>query len=106
MIVAGVLGVPGLQLQVYPLEFPPLPLLPAAGILIGLLPALVAPMDRSASGTRTTAPPPRADEGQAPGAPAPAPATPAPAPARPDAAQPPAPVALRVPFEPGEGTVA
>jgi len=104
-----VLGVPGLQLQVYPLEFPPLPLLPAAGILIGLLPALVAPTDRSVSGARTTAPPTMADEAPAPAAPAsaaPAPAATVPTAAVPPAAQRPAPIALRAPLESAEGTVA
>ncbi|HZM55218.1 MAG TPA: energy-coupling factor transporter transmembrane component T [Acidimicrobiales bacterium] len=109
MIAAAVLGVPGLQLQVYPLEFPPLPLLPAAGILIGLLPALVAPTDRSVSGARTTAPPTAADEAPAPAAPAsaaPAPAATVPTAAVPPAAQRPAPIALRAPLESAEGTVA
>jgi energy-coupling factor transport system permease protein len=46
MVAAGVLGVAGLQFSVYPLELPTLPLLAAAGILVGLLPAWVAPVDR------------------------------------------------------------
>ncbi len=54
LIVAPMIGVPGLQMQIYPLQFPLLPLLPAAGILIGLLPAVVAPVDRISSATRMT----------------------------------------------------
>jgi energy-coupling factor transport system permease protein len=46
MIVAGVIGVAGLQLEVYPLHAPALPLLPAVGILVGLLPSVIAPAPR------------------------------------------------------------
>lgn len=49
MVAAGVLGVPGLQFSVYPLELPTLPLLAAAGILLGLLPAWAAPVERTAT---------------------------------------------------------
>jgi energy-coupling factor transport system permease protein len=48
-VLASSLHVSGMQLQVYPLQFPPLPLLPTFGILIGLAPALVAPAPRSES---------------------------------------------------------
>jgi energy-coupling factor transport system permease protein len=50
LIVAAAIGVPGLQLTVYPLHLPTLPLLPAVGILIGLLPAAVSPSRRTAAG--------------------------------------------------------
>lgn len=43
LVVATVLGTGGLQLQVYPLHLPTLPLLPTLGILVGLVPALAAP---------------------------------------------------------------
>lgn len=43
LVAATMLGVRGLQLQVYPLSFPTLPLLPAVGILAGLVPAVAAP---------------------------------------------------------------
>ncbi len=43
LIVAGVAGVPGLQLVITPLHFPELPLLPTVGILVGLVPAVAAP---------------------------------------------------------------
>ena len=46
MVAAGVTGVAGLQLEVYPLHAPTLPLLPAVGILVGLLPAAIAPAPR------------------------------------------------------------
>jgi energy-coupling factor transport system permease protein len=46
-VAASVSGVGGLQLEVYPPHFPMLPLLPAVGILAGLLPAVVVPMPRN-----------------------------------------------------------
>jgi energy-coupling factor transport system permease protein len=46
LVVASMVGVHGLQLQVYPLAFPTLPLLPVAGILMGLIPAVAAPAPR------------------------------------------------------------
>ncbi|HVB94453.1 MAG TPA: energy-coupling factor transporter transmembrane component T [Acidimicrobiales bacterium] len=66
MIAASVLGVSGLQLQVYPLHFPELPLLPMTGILVALVPAVAAPAPpsvgarsplRSAPSPRPTAEP-------------------------------------------------
>ncbi len=53
-VVASVIGVAGLQLVVYPLRFPTLPLLPTASILVGLLPAVVAPVPRALGGARPT----------------------------------------------------
>ncbi len=50
-IAASVLGVEGMQLQIYPLHVPLLPLLPTAGILVGLLPAAVAPAPGGQSST-------------------------------------------------------
>jgi energy-coupling factor transport system permease protein len=50
-IAASVLGVEGMQLQIYPLHVPLLPLLPTAGILAGLLPAAVAPAPDGQSDT-------------------------------------------------------
>ncbi|HVC66015.1 MAG TPA: energy-coupling factor transporter transmembrane component T, partial [Acidimicrobiales bacterium] len=46
LVGAGVLGVSGLQFSVYPLSLPTLPPVAAAGILFGLLPAWVAPVER------------------------------------------------------------
>ena len=46
LVAAGVLGVAGLQFSVYPLALPTLPWVAAAGILVGLLPARVAPVER------------------------------------------------------------
>ncbi len=43
LVVASMLGVPGLQLQLYPLQAPALPILPTLGILVGLVPAVAAP---------------------------------------------------------------
>jgi energy-coupling factor transport system permease protein len=51
-VVASAIGAAGLQLMVYPLRFPTLPLWPTAAILIGLLPAVVAPAPRSPAGAR------------------------------------------------------
>lgn len=55
--VAGALGVAGLQLDVYPLHMPLLPVIPAVGILIGLLPAVVAPAPQSTTTSRPPASP-------------------------------------------------
>ena len=46
MVAAGVLGAPGIQFVVYPLGPPTLPTVAAVGILIGLLPAWAAPVER------------------------------------------------------------
>ena len=46
MVTAGLLGAPGLQFVVYPLGPPTLPILAAVGILVGLAPSWVAPIDR------------------------------------------------------------
>jgi energy-coupling factor transport system permease protein len=51
-VVASVLGVAGLQLVVSPLHFPTLPLLPTAGILVGLVPAVAAPAPSAFVGPR------------------------------------------------------
>jgi energy-coupling factor transport system permease protein len=51
VVVAGRLGVDGLQPSIYPLEAPALPLLPALGIAVGLLPAVTAPRPPVAVGT-------------------------------------------------------
>jgi energy-coupling factor transport system permease protein len=48
LIVATALGVTGLQLEVYPLHWPDLPILPAAGIVVALVPALAAPVEQRA----------------------------------------------------------
>jgi energy-coupling factor transport system permease protein len=45
-VVASVAGVDGMQLVVYPLSFPMLPLLATVGILVGLVPAVAAPAPR------------------------------------------------------------
>jgi energy-coupling factor transport system permease protein len=54
MVVASAIGVGGLQLQVYPLHFPTLPVLPLVGILFAIAPAWLAPPART---TGTPAPP-------------------------------------------------
>ncbi len=46
LVLASALGVPGLQLEVYPLHVPTLPLLPTVAILVGLVPAVAAPAPR------------------------------------------------------------
>lgn len=46
MVAAGMLGAPGIQFVVYPLGPPTLPTVAAVGILIGLLPAWAAPVER------------------------------------------------------------
>jgi len=56
MIGAGAGGVVGLQLDVYPLHVPLLPVIPAVGILIGLLPAVVAPAPPSTASSGSPAP--------------------------------------------------
>jgi energy-coupling factor transport system permease protein len=43
LVVASMLAVDGLQLQIYPLHFPALPILPTLGILVGLVPSFAAP---------------------------------------------------------------
>lgn len=48
MAIAGAAGAEGLVPSVVPLEFPRLPWLPAAGIVVGLLPVWVAPAGSSA----------------------------------------------------------
>ena len=63
MVAAAALGAPGMQFTVYPLGPPTLPLLAAGGVLLGLLPAWVAPVERrpgAAGGTR----PPRPTRGR------------------------------------------
>jgi hypothetical protein len=55
-IAGSTLGVQGMQLQVYPLHLPLLPLLPMAGILVALLPAAVAPVPRNEVGPRGSNP--------------------------------------------------
>ncbi len=64
LVVVGLLEEPGLQLQLYPLSAPGLPLVAVVGILVGLLPAVVAPVERSsAGGGLPAARPSRADRG-------------------------------------------
>jgi energy-coupling factor transport system permease protein len=46
MVAAGLLGVRGLQFATTPLGPPDLPVLPAVGILFGLLPAWAAPVEQ------------------------------------------------------------
>jgi energy-coupling factor transport system permease protein len=58
LIVSGVLGVAGLQFSVYPLTLPTLPLLATAGILVGLVPAWAAPVERRTAPTARPLPPP------------------------------------------------
>jgi len=49
LVVAGVLGVPGLQYVLSPLRLPTLPVVAAVGILVGLVPAWAAPVERTSS---------------------------------------------------------
>ncbi len=53
LIVATALGTAGLQMPVYPLHLPTLPVLPTVGILCGLVPALSAPVERPTAVGRT-----------------------------------------------------
>ncbi len=46
MVAAGLFGAPGLEFAIYPLGMPTLPALATAGILVGLLPAWVAPVEQ------------------------------------------------------------
>ncbi len=46
MVVAGVIDPAALQLVLYPLTMPSLPLLATLGILVGLVPAFAAPKPR------------------------------------------------------------
>ncbi len=46
LILAAALGTAGLKLQVYPLHLPDLPPVPTVGILVALVPALAAPVER------------------------------------------------------------
>jgi len=57
LVLAGALGVPGLQMDVYPLQVPGLPVVPMVGILLGLLPAVVAPAPSSGASSRPAARP-------------------------------------------------
>jgi energy-coupling factor transport system permease protein len=59
LVVASALGVAGLHLVVYPLTFPSLPLLPAAGILVALVPAVAAPAPARAGAAPPPPPPSR-----------------------------------------------
>jgi len=70
LVVSGVLGVPGLEYVLSPLRPPTLPVAAAVGILVGLVPAWAAPVERTAPVTRVT-PRTRPTDGAVPGAPAP-----------------------------------
>jgi energy-coupling factor transport system permease protein len=48
-VTASALGVAGMQLHVYPLQAPGLPLLPTLAVLVGLVPAVAAPAPRRAA---------------------------------------------------------
>jgi energy-coupling factor transport system permease protein len=48
MAVATAVGVAGVQIQLHPLRVPAVPVVAVAGVLVGLLPALVAPGNRRA----------------------------------------------------------
>jgi energy-coupling factor transport system permease protein len=63
MVASAALGVPGLQFVVYPLGPPTLPLLAAGGILLGLLPAWVAPVERRSGAAGRPSRPPRGRNG-------------------------------------------
>ncbi len=56
LIVAAVIDVPGLQLMVTPLHPPQVPLLPMAGVLVALLPAVAAPAPAVFGAPRTRVP--------------------------------------------------
>jgi energy-coupling factor transport system permease protein len=57
MVVAGVIDPAALQLVLYPLTVPALPLLATLGILVGLIPAFAAPKPAAAPPARPTAAP-------------------------------------------------
>ena len=50
LVAAGLAGAPGIQFVVYPLGPPTLPVLAATGILVGLAPAWIAPVERRPPG--------------------------------------------------------
>jgi energy-coupling factor transport system permease protein len=56
LIVAAASGAVGLNLSIYPLHLPAVPLLPMLGILVALLPAAVAPIESRSSGPARTRP--------------------------------------------------
>ena len=66
LVVAGVLGVSGLEYVLSPLRPPTLPVVAAVGILVGLVPAWAAPVERTAPATRVT-PTARPADGAEPG---------------------------------------
>jgi energy-coupling factor transport system permease protein len=51
LVVASVLGVPGLQLTLDPLAVPAVPVLPLAGVVVALTPALAAPVPQRRTAT-------------------------------------------------------
>ena len=65
LVVSGTLGVPGLEYVLSPLRPPTLPVGAALGILIGLLPAWVAPVERTSPAVRVV-PPARPVDGATP----------------------------------------
>lgn len=65
LVVATGLGVAGLQLEVYPLHLPTLPLLPTAGILVALLPAVSAPTEERSGAADPVGEPERRSAGRA-----------------------------------------
>jgi energy-coupling factor transport system permease protein len=50
LVAASMLAVDGLQLQIYPLHLPTLPVLPTLGILVGLVPSFAAPAPARSEG--------------------------------------------------------
>jgi energy-coupling factor transport system permease protein len=69
MVAAALVGAPGLQFVVYPLGPPSLPLLAAVGILVGLVPAWVAPVEQRGTPRDTMRPVRAAAAPDAPAAP-------------------------------------
>jgi hypothetical protein len=65
LVVSGALGVPGLEYVLSPLRLPTLPVLAAAGILFGLAPAWIAPVERTSPALRVV-PAARPGDGAAP----------------------------------------
>jgi len=70
MVAAGLLGAPGLEFSIYPLAMPTLPALAAAGILVGLTPAWIAPVERRSPGVAQAGPVRSAADAGGRGAPA------------------------------------
>jgi energy-coupling factor transport system permease protein len=67
MVAAALLGAEGLQFSVYPLQMPTVPVLAAGAILVGLVPAWAAPVERRGSASVSVESGPSSDHDLDPG---------------------------------------